>query len=146
MTLAEYNRLLDLAARAPAPPAARRSPPSSSSAELKVIVDRESARGAFNLAGQVLQTGINRVPLCQRRDARRRHVRRPARAAGRRRPDAATRLIAGPGPFALTLEWGGPLGFRPGRASFVLPVPQAGAARATIDLPASRPTFGCPRD
>ena len=46
-----------------------------------------------------------------------------------------TALIAGPSPFALTLEWGGPLVFRPGRGSFVLPVPQAGAARATIDLP-----------
>ena len=46
-----------------------------------------------------------------------------------------TALIAGPSPFALTLEWGGPLVFRPGRASFLLPVPQAGAARATIDLP-----------
>ena len=44
-------------------------------------------------------------------------------------------LIAGPGPFAIAAEWGGPLVFRPGRASFVLPVPQAGAARATIDLP-----------
>jgi hypothetical protein len=44
-------------------------------------------------------------------------------------------LVAGPGPFALALEWGGPLLFRPGRASFVLPVPQAGAARAQIDLP-----------
>ena len=54
-------------------------------------------------------------------------------------------LVSGPGPFALTLEWGGPLVFRPGRASFVLPVPQAGAARATIDLPGrtgGRPPVG----
>jgi hypothetical protein len=33
------------------------------------------------------------------------------------------------------LEWGAPLKFSPGRASFVLPVPPAGAARATLDLP-----------
>src|SRR6185369_5512431 len=41
----------------------------------------------------------------------------------------------GPGPFALTLEWAAPLVFTPGRASFVLPVPPAGAAHATLDLP-----------
>ena len=46
-----------------------------------------------------------------------------------------TALLPGPGPFAVTLEWGAPLAFAPGRASFVLPVPPAGAAHATIDLP-----------
>src|SRR5436190_11390563 len=44
-------------------------------------------------------------------------------------------LLPGPGPFALTLEWGAPLIFSPGRASFTLPVPPSGTARATIDLP-----------
>ena len=48
---------------------------------------------------------------------------------------AHTALIPGPGPFSLSLEWGAPLQFKPGRASFVLPVPQAGTARATFDLP-----------
>src|SRR5262245_1594788 len=63
MTLAEYNRLLDLAARAPAPPVAAPIAAVVSSADLKVTVDRESARGVFTLAGQVLQTGVSRVPL-----------------------------------------------------------------------------------
>ena len=63
-----------------------------------------------------------------------------ATAAGRPLPlvadgNAHTALIPGPGPFSLTLEWGAPLTFAPGRASFVLPVPPAGTARATIDLP-----------
>jgi hypothetical protein len=44
-------------------------------------------------------------------------------------------LVNGPGPFSLNLEWGAPLLFQPGRASFVLPVPPAGTVRATIDLP-----------
>ena len=35
----------------------------------------------------------------------------------------------------MDLEWAAPLTLRPGRAVFVLPVPPAGAARATIDLP-----------
>ena len=63
-----------------------------------------------------------------------------ANAAGRPVPlvadgQALVALIPGPSPFALALEWGAPLAFRPGRASFLLPVPQAGAARASIDLP-----------
>jgi len=134
MTLAEYNRLLDLAARAPAAPAAAPVAAVVSSADLSVTVDRESARGVFNLAGQVLHNGVSRVPLLNGATLV------DATAAGRAVPlvadgQALTALIAGPGPFALTLEWGGPLLFRPGRASFVLPVPQAGAARARIDLP-----------
>src|SRR6185436_7026352 len=134
MTLAEYNRLLDLAARAPAAPAAAPVAAVVSSAELRITVDRESARGSFNLAGQVLQSGVSRVPLVSGATLI------DATAAGRPVPLVAdgqtiNALVAGPGPFALALQWGGPLLFRPGRASFVLPVPQAGAARAQIDLP-----------
>ena len=55
MPLAEYNRLLDLAARAPAPRPRRRSPRSSPAPTCKVTVDRDTARGVFNLTGQVLQ-------------------------------------------------------------------------------------------
>jgi hypothetical protein len=44
-------------------------------------------------------------------------------------------LLPGPGPFTANLEWGSPLTFKPGRASFTLPVPPAGAVHATVDLP-----------
>ena len=134
MPLAEYNRLLDLAARPPAGPVAAPVAAVVASADLRVTVDRETARGVFNLSGQVLQSGVSRVALLSGATLV------DATAGGRPVPLVAdgqtmTALIAGPNPFALTLEWGGPLVFRPGRASFLLPVPQAGAARATIDLP-----------
>jgi hypothetical protein len=134
MTLAEYNRLLDLAARAPVGAAPAPVAAIVASADLKVTVDRETARGVFNVSGQVLQSGVSRVTLLQGATLV------DANAGGRPVPlladgQTVTALIAGPNPFALTLEWGGPLVFRPGRASFLLPVPQAGAARATIDLP-----------
>src|SRR5438034_493342 len=61
-----------------------------------------------------------------------------ARPAGRSRccrKATRTAPFAGPGPFSVTLEWGAPLAFVTGRASFVLPVPPSGTARATIDLP-----------
>jgi hypothetical protein len=134
MPLAEYNRLLDLAARAPVPLAAAPVPAIVASADLRVTVDRETARGVFNLAGQALQSGVSRVTVLSGATLI------DASSGGRAVPLVAdgqtlNALITGAGPFALTLEWGSPLTFRPGRASFVLPVPQAGAARATIDLP-----------
>jgi hypothetical protein len=134
MTLTEYNRLLDLAARAPVTPAAAPVASVVSQAELRVTVDRDAARGVFSLSGQVLQSGLNRVALVSGATII------DATADGRPVPLVADgqvlhALVAGPASFALNLEWGAPLVFRPGRASFVLPVPPAGAARATIDIP-----------
>jgi hypothetical protein len=134
MSLTEYNRLLDLAARAPIPPAAAPAAAVVASAELKITVDRDTARGTFSLAGQVLHAGITRVPLVSGATLV------DAASGGRPVPlvtegQALQALITGPGPFAISAEWSGPLSYRPGRASFVIPVPQAGAARATIDLP-----------
>jgi len=44
-------------------------------------------------------------------------------------------MLQGAGPFTLALDWGTPLAVHPGRASFTLPVPPAGAVRATLDIP-----------
>jgi carboxypeptidase family protein len=134
LSLTEYNRLVDLASR-PQPPTA--TPPVGAvlaSADLRVRVDRDSVHGVFGLAGDVLRSGITRVPLISGATII------DANADGRPVPlsidgGAHTALLPGPGPFAVTLEWGAPLAFAPGRASFSIPVPPAGAARATIDVP-----------
>jgi hypothetical protein len=132
--LTEYNRLIDLASRPPQGPAAAPVAAVLASADVRVRVDRETARGVFNVTGDVLRAGINRVSLLAGATLV------EANAAGRPVPilaegNAHVALLPGPGPFALTLEWGAPLKFAPGRASFVLPVPPAGTASATIDLP-----------
>jgi hypothetical protein len=133
LTLAEYNRLVDLARQqqgvAPPPVAAV-----VASADLRVRVDRDTARGVFNVSGDVFGANVSRVSLVTGATLI------DANASGRPLPLIAdgnghAALLSGPGPFSLTLEWGAPLVFRPGRASFVLPVPQAGTARATFDLP-----------
>jgi hypothetical protein len=134
LSVTEYNRLIDLAGR---PPQAVAGPPVAavlSSADLRVRVDRETARGVFNVTGDVLRSGVSRVNLLAGATIVN------ASAGGRPLPlivdgTAHTALLPGPGPFALTLEWGAPLTFMPGRASFVLPAPPAGTVRATIDLP-----------
>ena len=134
LSLTEYNRLIDLASRPPqgalvAPVAAVLA-----SANLRVRVERDTARGVFAIAGDALRPGVSRVSLLSGATLI------DANAGGRPLPliaegAAHTALIPGPGPFSLSLEWGVPLQFKPGRASFVLPVPQAGTARATFDLP-----------
>ena len=134
LSLIEYNRLIDLASRPPqgalvAPVAAVLA-----SANLRVRVERDTARGVFAVAGDALRPGVSRVSLLSGATLI------DANAGGRPLPliadgAAHTALIPGPGPFSLSLEWGAPLQFKPGRASFVLPVPQAGTARATFDLP-----------
>jgi hypothetical protein len=134
LSLAEYNRLMDLASRPPQGPSLAPVGAVLSSADLRVRIDRETAQGVFNLAGDVLRPGINRVPLVAGATLI------EGSASGRPLPLSAdgamhVALLPGPGPFALTLEWGTPLLFAPGRASFKLPVPPAGTARATIDLP-----------
>ena len=134
LTLAEYNRLLDLAGRpvpeVPAPPAAA----VVSTADLRLTVDRDNVRGRFQLAGNVLNGGVSRVPLVAGAmliDANANGGPVPLVSDG----GAVMALVPGPNPFALSLDWGSPLVFRPGRGSFVVPVPQAGSARASIDLP-----------
>src|SRR5689334_12220778 len=133
LTLAEYNRLLDLERRAPGLPAIAPVAAIVSSADLKITVDRDSARGTFTLAGQVLHSGVNRVPLVNGATLS------DVSSAGRPVPLVTEgqwlqALVAGPGAFTINAEWGAPIAIAPGRASFVIPVPDAGAARATIEV------------
>jgi len=134
LSLAEYNRLIDLAGRPASEPAVAPVASVLASADLRVRVERDIARGVFTLSGDVLRAGISRVGLMSGATLI------EASVAGRPVPliadgQAHTALLPGPGPFSLALEWGAPLAFAPGRASFVLPVPPSGTARATIDLP-----------
>jgi hypothetical protein len=134
LSLAEYNRLTDLANR---PPPGVPPPPVAavlSGADLRVRVERDTARGVFALTGEVLRPGVSRVDLIAGATLT------EASVSGRALPlladgNAHAALVPGPGVFALSLDWGAPLAFAPGRASFVLPVPKSGTARATFDLP-----------
>jgi hypothetical protein len=103
-------------------------------ADLRVRVDGDTARGAFSATGETFRSGVERVHLLSGATL--------TAATAAAQPVALVAehgnqlaLVNGPGPFSLNLEWGAPLVFQPGRASFVLPVPPAGTVRATIDLP-----------
>jgi len=137
LTVTEYNRLIDLAARPPQPQTAAPVAAVVSSADLRVRVDRETARGVFAVAGDVLRSGVAKVAVLDGATLV------DATIAGRPLPliaegTAHTALLPGPGPFTLNLEWGAPLSFAPGKGSFVLPALAAGTVRATIDVPSEQ--------
>jgi hypothetical protein len=137
LSVTEYNRLIDLAARPPQTSAAAPVAAVLSSADLRVRVDRETARGVFSVSGDVLRPGVAKVALLSGATLV------DATIAGRPLPliaegSAHTALLPGPGPFTLNLDWGAPLAFTPGKGSFVLPALAAGTVRATIDLPSEQ--------
>ena len=99
LSLAEYNRLIDLAGRPQ--PDARVAPIASvvASADLSIRVDRDAAHGTFALTGSVLRAGVNRVPLVSGATLM------EGTTQGRTLPLVAdngvqSALISGPGPFA----------------------------------------------
>jgi hypothetical protein len=137
LSVTEYNRLIDLAARPPQAPTPAPVAAVLSSADLRIRVDRETARGVFSVAGDVLRPGVAKVGLLTGATLL------DATIAGRPLPliaegTAHTALLPGPGPFTLNLDWRAPLTFTPGKGSFVLPSLAAGTVRATIDVPSEQ--------
>src|SRR5260370_31902798 len=64
LTLAEYNRLVELAARKPKPPEAAPLPFVLSRAKFQLRVESESVVGKLDISGDVLQKGAVKIPLC----------------------------------------------------------------------------------
>ena len=88
----------------------------------------------MTLDGEVFQTGAVKVPLITNAtllDARTGDRPLPLVTDG----NAHVALVTGPASFSAILEWGSAITTTPGRGSFVLPVPAAGSAIATFDVP-----------
>jgi hypothetical protein len=134
MTRAEYDRLLDLGARKPGGVESAPVAAALTRADIRVRVAGPAARATMRVDGEVFRPGIAKVPLIKNAtvlDARMDNRPLPVIAEA----GSHVALVAGPGPFSATLEVGSALTFAPGRGSFVLPVPAAGSATATIDVP-----------
>jgi Carboxypeptidase regulatory-like domain len=134
MTRAEYDRLLDLATRRPAGVDVAPVAAALTRADIRVRVSGAAARSTMRVDGEVFRPGIAKVPLIKNATLL------EARMDNRPLPVIAeagmhVALVPGPGTFSATLEVGSALTFAPGRGSFVLPVPGAGSATATIDVP-----------
>ena len=147
LPLEEFNRLNELALRIPKPDATpfphilksaylnlRVNPESLTAVNQPVSGAVQSVTGAIQLEGEVFTKGDRKVPLV--RDM----IVLDAQQRGRELPlqnenAIHSALLAGPGEFMVTLQAAVPLLIEPGRASFKLTVPDAGAARLTLSVP-----------
>ena len=130
----DYDRLLDLAAGQPRPPDGAPLPAALTRADLRVRVAAGTVRATMTVDGEVFQTGAVKVPLISQAtllDARTGDRPLPLMAEG----NAHVAIVTGPATFSATLDWGAAVTTSPGRGSFVLPVPPAGSATATFDVP-----------
>lgn len=137
LPLEEYNRLIDLASR----PAARPSGPPSNhvlkSADLKLKVTGDAAVGTVRIEGEVLSTGMHKVPLASdlivvdaQRDG--------SELALEQEGSVHSAMLNGPAEFGVTLQAALPVRMETGRALFDLPVPASGAAQLTLEVPGAQ--------
>jgi hypothetical protein len=136
LSLAEYNRLVELAARKPTAPDIAPLPFALSRAAFKLRVTDQSLLGTVDIDGALLQKGPVKVPLTTGLtilEAKQSGSPLPLLREG---PTHAA-ILNGPGSFSVSLNVASALTVEAGRASFVVPVPPASSSQLSLDLPGS---------
>jgi hypothetical protein len=134
LTLAEYDRLMDLAAKASKK---HETPPITYAikhADLKLHVTNDTILGTVVEEGEVFSKGAAKVPLVSGLtilNARQQGKPLPLFEEG----SMATAVLPGAAEFSVALEAGLPLNIEAGRASFNLPAPAAGSVRLALVIP-----------
>ena len=134
LSLAEYNRLVDLASRQPKPADAAPLPFVLSRASFKLKLVDQTLVGTVDIDGSLLEKGNVKAPLTSGLtilEARQSTNPLPLLQEG---PNHAA-ILSGPGPFAVSLGIASGLTIDAGRASFILPVPLASSSLLTLELP-----------
>lgn len=134
LPLDEYNRLKELAAKPPKPPDTAPIAYALQSAAYKLSVQERAVTGKLELEGEVLRQGAVKVPLVSGitvLDAHRGSAPLPLTQEN----GVHSAVLEGPGAFSLSLDAGVPVVTEPGRASFTLPAPAAGAVRLSLIIP-----------
>jgi hypothetical protein len=134
MTLEEYNKLAELAAKPRKAADALPSPYAIKSAEIRLRADGDAVSGTILLEGEVFSKGYQKVRLVTGM------VILDAQLKGQELPvlqesDQEIALLPGPGDFAVALQTGWPLNTQPGRAWFSLPALAGGVVRLTLTVP-----------
>ena len=134
LTLDEYNRLMELAAKPSKRPEIAPLPYSVKHADVKLRVENDGVRGTVQLEGEVFRKGVSKVPLTSGMTVL------DAHQNGKGVPllqenGTHMALLAGPGDFSIALDTGLPLRVEAGRASFSLPAPAAGSVQLTLLIP-----------
>jgi hypothetical protein len=136
LSLGEYNRLVELAARKPTASDAVPVSFALSRAVFKLRVVDQSLLGTVDIEGALLQKGPVKVPLTTGLTIL------EAKQSGSPLPllqEGSTHaaILNGPGAFSVSLSVASALTVEAGRASFVVPVPPASSSLLSLDLPGS---------
>ena len=138
LSLAEYDRLVDLASRKPKTADAAPLPFVLTRASFKLKLVNQTLVGTVEIDGSLLQEGNVKAPLTTGLTIL--EARRSGNAPGIPLPllqegPAHAAILSGPGPFGVSLGIASGLTIDAGRASFVLPVPLASTSLLTLELP-----------
>ena len=134
LTLAEYNRLVELAAKSAKKHETPPLPYALKRAEMKLHVTNDSVLGTVQMDGEVFSKGAAKVPLTTGLtilNARQEGKSLPLEQEG----STSTAILPGAAEFSVALDTGLPLAIEAGRASFNLPVPAAGSVRLSLVIP-----------
>ena len=134
LTLDEYNRLVELAAKPPKKSDLAPLPYSIKHADVKLHIENDGVRGTIELDGEVFRKGVSKVPLTSGMTVL------DAHQNGKGVPllqenGTHMALLPGPGEFSVALDTGLPLRIEAGRASFSLPAPAAGSVQLALVIP-----------
>jgi hypothetical protein len=134
LTLAEYNRLVELAAKSGKKHEVPPMPYAIKRAEMKLHIANQTLLGIIQLDGEVFSKGSAKVPLTSGLtilNARQEAKSLPLEQEG----STSTAILPGSSEFSVALETGMQLAIEAGRASFSLPVPAAGSVRLSLVIP-----------
>ena len=134
LTLDEYNRLVELAAKPPKRPDVAPLPYSIKHADVTLHVGNDGVLGTVQLQGEIFRKGVSKVPLTSGMTVL------DAHQNGKGVPllqenGTHMALLSGPGEFSVALDTGLPLRIEAGRASFTLPAPAAGSVQLELMIP-----------
>lgn len=134
LSLAEYNRLIELSTRKAKTPDEVPLPYVLSHAVFKLRVENQTLVGSVDIDGSLLQKGPVKTPLTTALtilEAKQLNSPLPLLQEG----PYHSAILNGPGPFAVSLGVAAPLAIEAGRASFTLPVPLASSSTLSLELP-----------
>jgi hypothetical protein len=134
LSLDEYNKLMELAARPPKKSEVAPLPYSIKHADVKLHVENDGVRGTVEVEGEIFRKGVSKVPLTSGMTVL------DAHQNGKGVPllqenGTHMALLSGPGEFSVALDTGLPLRIEAGRASFSLPAPAAGSVQLSLIIP-----------
>jgi Carboxypeptidase regulatory-like domain len=134
LTLAEYNRLVELASKTTKQHETPPLPYAIKRADLKLSVTNDNVLGTVQMDGEVFSRSATKVPLTSGLtilNARQEGKSLPLEQEG----STSTAILPGAAEFSVALDTGLPLQIEAGRASFNFPVPAAGSVRLSLAIP-----------